>query len=290
MAAATRLTALLWIAAALFVAPRRVAASMTARAETPTLTVDVRAVSTSSGEVLDTKHVLINGGAGVTVSMDVFAVVSGYSHPEELNFTDFLHGSFLSSFGGMQGNLRARITPDYGDFIAGEGFQVDLDGDGDLDVGSNDDTSLTGFFRAYHRKDAPYIPEARVGTLTWTRTGSGNATLVNFRIRNAPDAAGWAVDGDAYFPTIGVFRAGDSVIISYVPEPISTASLSLFMMLVQASFKRPRDRRSHRAQPKYTLPGDHRRGSSGGSGAGAGYDRPELYRINRLRRQRSCGS
>ena len=201
----------------LFLCP--VTQSARAQSTQPALTVELRAVSTTNGTVVDSTHVEITGGAGTIVQLDVFGVISGVTDPENLNFIDFLHGSFLSSFGELPGDLKAGLTSDYNDFISGRGFEVDLDGDGDLDVGSNNDTSLTGYFRAYHRKDAPLIPEIRVGTLTWTCTGVGQSTLLNFRPRNASDAAGWATDGEAYDPSNGIFRSGDAVTITWVPEP-----------------------------------------------------------------------
>src|SRR5687768_16955524 len=71
-----------------------------------TLTVDLRAVSTTNGTVVSPKEVLFTGGVGDTVTMNVFMVISGMIDPDTDNdYLDFLHGSFLSSFGGLQGNL-----------------------------------------------------------------------------------------------------------------------------------------------------------------------------------------
>jgi hypothetical protein len=162
--------------------------------------------------------------------MDVFAIVSGYSNQWNFDdFTDYLHGSFLSSTGGLMGDLRAQLVHDYAAFIASNGLRQDLDGDGDLDVGSNNDPSLANFFRAYIDEEAPRIPEAKIATLTWTRAGDGVMTLVNFRPRNDPLAAQWAVDGVPYDPTAGPFEPGAPVEIIYVPE--SSSSLGLLFSL-----------------------------------------------------------
>jgi hypothetical protein len=82
--------------------------ALRARAGDPALTVDLRATSTSNGTILDPKHVVFTGGVGGTVTMDVFAIVSGYSN----QWTDYLHGSFLSSTGGLMGDLRAQLVHD----------------------------------------------------------------------------------------------------------------------------------------------------------------------------------
>src|SRR3954452_5625949 len=120
-----------------------------------TLTGDVRAVSTSSGTVFDAKHVEYTGGGGGTVTFEVWSVITGYdpSNPNP-DFLDYLHGSFLSANGGLLGDLRAQFAEEYGDFIASNGLRQDLDGDGDLDVGSNIDDSFANFFRAYSGMNA----------------------------------------------------------------------------------------------------------------------------------------
>ena len=188
----------------------------------PTLTVDVRAVSTSGGTVIDDKHVEVYSGPGTTVTMEMWSVISGYSNqfPQD-DFLDFLHGSFLSSTGGLLGDLRATLDPNYADFAASNGLRPDLDGDSDLDVGSNNDQSASNFFRAYSGQFAPHTPTVRIATLTWTRTSDGTETFVNFRPRRATFAAQWAVDGEAYDPDTGAFGSGEPNNIKSVPEPIS---------------------------------------------------------------------
>jgi len=42
-------------------------------ADQPALTVDLRAVSTTSGSIVDPKHVLFTGSVGDTITMDVWS-------------------------------------------------------------------------------------------------------------------------------------------------------------------------------------------------------------------------
>jgi hypothetical protein len=103
------------------------------------------------------------------------------------------------------------------------GLVTDLDADGDLDVGSNNNASPLNFFSA-RSKDAP-IPqfgsEVLVGTFTMTisQTGPGFA-LVNFRPRLASTAASWFEDGTQI--TSSAFTVGAPVQIG-IPEPASLA-------------------------------------------------------------------
>src|SRR5436190_1832083 len=83
----------------------------------------------------------------------------------------------------------------------------------DMHVGSNNDQSASNFFRAYSGQFAPHTPIVRIATLTWTRTSDGTETFVNFRPRVATFGAQWAVDGEAYDPSTGVFDSGQPVSI-----------------------------------------------------------------------------
>jgi hypothetical protein len=77
----------------------------------PTLTVDLRITGTSNGTVVHNKHVLVHGGVGTTVTMDIFAVITGQTNQIADEWLGHLHGSFLSSFGGLSGDLRAALHP-----------------------------------------------------------------------------------------------------------------------------------------------------------------------------------
>src|SRR4029079_15255080 len=146
---------------------------------------------------------------------------------------DYLHGSFLSSSGPPSGDLRAHLETNYGDFIASNGLRQDLDGDGDLDVGSNNPDSSTNFFRAYSGQFAPQIPVDKIATLTWTYTGGGNGeTTINFRAREVLNGAQWGVDGFTYDPSLAPFRSGDPVAVAVLPE----ANTAVHLGVLFASF------------------------------------------------------
>jgi hypothetical protein len=200
------------------------------------LTVDLRAVSTTNGTVVDAKTVLFDGPVGGTVTMDVYMVITGMSDPDPDNdFLDYLHGSFLSSFGGLRGDLKAQLVfPDYGDFISSNGFIQDLDGDADLDVGSNDDSTIVNFFRSYKWREAPRMAVAKIATLKWTSTLTdfGAETLINFRPQDHPQAAHWLVDGLSRYPLFDTFTSGPAVLIKQAPEPAGLAALSSAVMLL----------------------------------------------------------
>ena len=212
-----------------------------------TLTVDLRATSTTSGTVLDPKHVLFTGGVGDTVTMDVYMVITGMVDTDTDNdFLDYLHGSFLSSSGGLRGDLEARLVGFYSDFISSDGLMQDLDGDADLDIGSNDDSSIANFFRSYKWREAPRVSTAKIATLKWTNTSPelGAQASMNFRPRNVATGAQWAVDGNTFNPSFGLFRAGQPVSITHVPEPAACAMVSSFVALMKLRHERKNRRGS----------------------------------------------
>jgi hypothetical protein len=215
-----RIAALVWLA---LVAPL---AGSAARADERALTVDLRATSTSSGTILDPKHVLFTGGPGDTVTMDVYSVITGAvdSDPDN-DWLDYLHGSFLTSFGGLRGDLKADLVMFYADFIAFDGLRQDLDGDGDLDVGSNNEASIANYFRAYRWRNAPREAVAKIATLTWTSTGTSGDTSLFFRGQNVDIGAQWVIDATIFDPSFGQFLGGAPVQISAVPEPAPANTL-----------------------------------------------------------------
>jgi len=212
------------------------AVASAAPTDEPALTVDLRATSTTSGTVLDPKHVVFTGGVGDSVTMDLYYVITGYSNSDPFDdYFGWLHGSLLSSNGGLRGDLTAHVAFEYQDTFGFSGFRQDLDGDGDLDVGSNNNATLSNFLRAYVGESAPSQPEDKFATVTWVRTGNGTDTLINFRPRLASDAAGWVVDGHEYHPPTGVYTSGADIQISLVPEPtaVMPAVLAIVCCITQ---------------------------------------------------------
>jgi hypothetical protein len=152
------------------------------------LTIDLRLSDDSKTVVVD--HV------GQVVQIQVYGQPRGVN----ANMTDEgladICGSFLSGDelgGAARGNLKVSRVYPYNATGSTNGKQVDLDGDGDLDVGSNKPSSAKGYYAG--RFDPRWDPvnkmprgqEMRLAKLTFTVTQllSGDATLINFRNRVA---------------------------------------------------------------------------------------------------------
>lgn len=190
-----------------------VAAGLGASQALAALTVDLRVTSVSAGggTVAPGGKAVTDSVAGATVTMAIWAQVTG-SDPSKFQALQSLSGSFLSSNGGLLGNLAATRQSPWNANSSSNGLAVDLDGDGDLDVGSNDPNSADNFFagrannllgpnstdangvavfNATNRQAILGGTEYRVGTLRFV-VGSGSpATLVNFRPRQVGTGATW---------------------------------------------------------------------------------------------------
>ncbi|HEY7117289.1 MAG TPA: hypothetical protein VH475_11920, partial [Tepidisphaeraceae bacterium] len=112
------------------------------------LLINVIAFSKNGSTAAITDPKLVQVAPGDTVIFRVSADVTGTdaSLPECLQS---LSGSFLTIGGGNIGNLTltaAGITAPFGANGSSPGAQTDLDGDGDLDIGSNNPPDPAGFF------------------------------------------------------------------------------------------------------------------------------------------------
>jgi hypothetical protein len=151
------------------------------------LTVDLRLSDGSKTVVAD--HV------GQVINIWAWAQPRGTN----ANLTDegfsSLFASFLSTdvFGGaVKGDLKATRLAPHNALSSSNGQQVDLDGDGDLDVGSNPNRRAKGYFFARFdpRWDRinkmPRGQEHRFARLTFTVTAllDGDSTEINFRRRD----------------------------------------------------------------------------------------------------------
>jgi len=186
------------------------------------LTIDVRALQINGVNIsgANTPKNIPAAAIGDVITFGVYADVTG-SNSAKFQTLQSFSGSFLSSGGGTKGNMvpAASRTPPFNASSSSVGLAQDLDGDGDLDIGSNNDADAANFFadRANnltgpHSTDsngnsvftqAGTTPtsiangtEYRVGTLRLTLTAGGTATSVNFRPRVAGTAATWAEDAD----------------------------------------------------------------------------------------------
>jgi SdrD B-like domain len=188
------------------------------------LTIDLRLAG--GGKDITVDHV------GQVVNLEAWAVVKGNNADISDEGLQILVGSFLSANtsggGSVRGDLTAtRVSP----FTANgstNAAQKDLDGDGDLDAGSNDDINADGFFAARSASvttdGAPSAlggAEFEVANVKFTVTSllsGGGITQLNYRTRTVNPAwttALWQEDGGPplKIPTTGTFATGTPVVV-----------------------------------------------------------------------------
>lgn len=138
------------------------------------------------------------------INLEVWATVTGSDSNTKNEGLSFLMGSFKSTNvggGSALANLFAEPLAPFDATTSTGGTQVDLDGDGDLDVGSNDDTTAAGFFLG-RASPAQYLRSTtRVATLTASVSQllAGVQTDITFVPRYGPSGEGclWIEDGNA---------------------------------------------------------------------------------------------
>jgi len=156
-----------------------------------------------------------SNAVGATLTMVVIAKATGTDADQSNDGILSLTGSFLSTHGAAgfpMGNMTAtrqvsttglNQTSGFNGAGGQNGTPTDLNADGDLDVGSNNDSDAGGFWavRATSAPD-PVFPtaapfELQLGTVRYVvgDTGAqGGATAVNFRKREFLGAASWYQD------------------------------------------------------------------------------------------------
>jgi len=171
---------------------------------------------------------------GQVVSLEVWAVITDPKNlPSEDGLNDAV-GSFLSTAVGtnpVAGNLAAAVVSPFDANGSQDGTSQDLNGDGNLDVGSNDDANAEGFFFARSSGEETASGgvivgnalELQIGTLTYTVTSLnfGTETDINFRPRGSESggyAAVWVEDGPppngGLNNTTGTFTAGAPFVVT----------------------------------------------------------------------------
>jgi hypothetical protein len=183
------------------------------------LLVDVRAV-TVNGAALpagsNAKNVTTGISVGSTVGFRVFVDVTG-SDATKFQALQSLSGSFLSGSGPTKGTLALSAAGQLIPFNSSgnsTGQQTDLDGDGDLDLGSNTASDPAGFWAIRsanlagpHSTDSagntvynPSFPPTSipggteytvVNNLRFVVTALGGVTPVNFRLRASNTGGLW---------------------------------------------------------------------------------------------------
>ena len=178
---------------------------------------------------------------GQVVRMEVVAIVSGSTSGDNDGFQE-LDGSFLSSetssANSVAGKLSATVLPDYTANGAQEGTQTDLNGDGNLDVGSNNNGDASGFFvaRAGGIEQDGVVSgdtqEFAVGLLNYTVTSlhAGSATDINFRIReglpSGAFSAVWLQDNKGENDSLASVSLAAPVVITEAGVTAPTGSIS----------------------------------------------------------------
>jgi len=236
------------------------------------LTIDMRVSGlTGTGTIVTPKSV--TGVAnGSTVTMQIWAQVTGSAGNQTPGIAQTIQsagGSILSSNGGLLGNLAVPgaattgITAPFRAPSSSAGFVSDLDGDGDLDVGSNNPGDAENFFSARagsllgpRSNDDGTLSNFQVHTIPggweyllslsrFVVTNANGATNVNFRANQASFGAVWAenaseafnTDGDftgysggqTLGPSNGVYTNGSPINVAggIVPEPASLGLLGV---------------------------------------------------------------
>jgi len=199
------------------------------------LIVDVRATGGSAGVIVTPKNVTLTA-PGDTVILSVFARINGTNGTNDESLSSN-HGSLSSGVGTLLGNLAGGRSAPFTGSSSQNGSVQDIDGDGDLDIGSTG-SSVTGKFVA--RSDAPTVlpptdansGEVQIGQFTFTYTGGAGETFANFITRknqtggNLFSAATWFQDGISSAPTTDVYDIGAPVHL-VIPEPTSAALMGL---------------------------------------------------------------
>ena len=157
-------------------------------------------------------------GTGQQIGLEVWATVKGANSSASDDGFQTAHGSLLSTNvngGAANGTLSVTIAAPFNGTGSQGGTQKDLDGDGDLDVGSNDNTTPTGFFVT--RADSMrYGTSFKIGTAVFTVTSlkstTGSTNLV-YRVRKAGLNPLWVEDNMPRNPQSGGIATNGSAVV-----------------------------------------------------------------------------
>ncbi|MCY2953538.1 MAG: hypothetical protein NTU53_16405 [Planctomycetota bacterium] len=169
---------------------------------------------------------------GQVVDLDVWVIVTGNNGTVTDEGLQSLQGSFLSTdFGGgvARGTLVATRDPSFSDMGSSDGAAADLDGDGDRDVGSNNDSVADGFFIGRSNNMRPdgivdgISKSFRVATLTFTVESllGGTQTEIEFRRRDRLETALWLEDGTPRDAFRGNLDVGAPVVLWRPESPVT---------------------------------------------------------------------
>lgn len=187
------------------------------------LAVEVRAADGLS-------HSATVSAVGEVLNLQIWATISGANHVAAQDGLQDLGGSFVGDGvgpGPVAGDLAGFGLAPFNANGSQAGTQQDLNGDGNVDVGSNDDSQLTGFFfaRSGSLETSGTVVSGnlsfQVGTLTYTvsNLNLGGEVDITFAPWMPPVsalgfAAVWREDNQPRDNTNGVFTGGTPFIIT----------------------------------------------------------------------------
>jgi hypothetical protein len=225
------------------------------------LRVDLRATSVNGVALAgaQSEHSIQGISSGDVIRFDVFAIVTGTDANLQNDKLKSICGSFKSSAvnatPNLLGTLKLGLVSDFSANPSSVGLQQDLDSDGDLDVGSNLDSSAQNYWAVRHEgfdldtdfdvpAGAPLGAKVGLGSFTVGTASADSAALINFFGRNASTASFFRQDG--VFTTSRTFDspAQNGILISVVPEPgFICASIGGFGVAIGRRRSCPRRRR-----------------------------------------------
>jgi len=170
---------------------------------------------------------------GQKINLEVWATVKGANSSTSDDGFQMAHGSLLSSNvngGAANGTMSVSLLSPFNGLGSSTGAQKDLDGDGDLDVGSSSTTVSTGFY--VNRAGTMQLGNSfKIGTAVFTVTSLKSTTgQTNLNYRFMDSSAFhviWREDGVGRSPAAGgTFVNGSPVVLKRSGSTTTTYSLS----------------------------------------------------------------
>ena len=170
---------------------------------------------------------------GQKISLEVWATVKGANSSTTDDGFQMQHGSLLSSNvngGAANGTLSVALISPFNGLGSDVGRQQDLDGDGDLDVGTNDNVMSTDHYVT--RAASMMVGNSfKIGTATFTvtslRSTTGQTNLAYRLMQSTAFHQVWREDGVPQSPRAGdPYLNGTPVVLKRSGTTTQTYSLS----------------------------------------------------------------